>query len=102
MIAVQDDLERTMAAVPKDELRYHKHLSAVHDGVAMASRSLMQRMENFGIKRISAIGEKWDPQLHVAAFEVEDPATEPGVVCQVPFFVHLFSGFTASILPSSW
>jgi molecular chaperone GrpE len=40
-------------------------------------------LEKHGIKKFEPLGEKFDPNLHQAMFEVLDPAVPPGMVAQV-------------------
>jgi molecular chaperone GrpE len=43
----------------------------------------MQTLERFGVRRIDALGQRFDPHLHEAVMEVEDPSRPPGTVTQV-------------------
>ena len=52
-------------------------------GVAMTDRELHNVLERFGIKPIIPEGERFNPNLHQAMFEVEDPSVPSGTVMQV-------------------
>ena len=58
-------------------------------GVEMVQRELLNIFERHGIRRISPVGERFDPNLHQAMFEVPDESQESGTVVQVvqPGFV---------------
>jgi len=81
MLAVGDNLRRAIEAVPA-EMRHggDKALAALIEGVEVTERSLAQSLAKFGVKRIEARGEKFDPSMHQAMLEVETDAVEPGKV----------------------
>jgi molecular chaperone GrpE len=43
----------------------------------------MQTLEQFGVLRIEAQGQRFDPNLHEAVMEVDDPSSPPGTVTRV-------------------
>ena len=49
----------------------------------MTERELLKVMEKHGIARIEPQGQKFDPNLHQAMFEVPDPSVSAGTVVQV-------------------
>ena len=49
----------------------------------MTDRELMQVFERHGIRRIDAMGKRFDPHMHQAMFEVPTPRQPPGTVVQV-------------------
>jgi molecular chaperone GrpE len=84
MLVVGDNLRRTLAAVP-EELRESGDdaLKSLVEGVEMTEREMDRLLEKNGIKRIAATGERFDPNMHQAMFEVPDPTVPPGTVVQV-------------------
>src|SRR3546814_20232541 len=52
-------------------------------GVEMTLKELQSVFERHGIRTIAPLGERLDPHLHEAMYEVEDPATPAGTVVQV-------------------
>jgi molecular chaperone GrpE len=46
-------------------------------------RILMQTLERFGVKRIEALGQRFDPNMHEAVMEDDDPSSPPGTVTRV-------------------
>jgi molecular chaperone GrpE len=51
--------------------------------VRSTERMLTQTLERFGVRKIEALGAKFDPALHEAVLEIDDPEREPGTVAQV-------------------
>jgi molecular chaperone GrpE len=44
---------------------------------------LLKVLEKHGVKRFEPIGERFDPNLHQAMYEVPDNSVAPGTVVQV-------------------
>jgi molecular chaperone GrpE len=53
------------------------------EGVDLTERELLKALEKNGIRQFSPQGEKFDPNLHQAMFEVPDPTVPAGSVVQV-------------------
>lgn len=49
----------------------------------MTEREVLTAFEKAGIKRIEPLGERFDPNLHQAMFEVENSGKPPGTVVQL-------------------
>ena len=81
ILSVADNLGRALAAVPKDDT--DPGLRNLVDGIAATERELVNVFERHGIKRIQAEGARFDPNLHQAMFEMDDPARPAGTVVQV-------------------
>jgi molecular chaperone GrpE len=62
---------------------------ALFDGVELTERELLKVLEKYGIKKITPMNQKFDPNLHQAMFEVPDASVPNGTVVQVlqPGFV---------------
>jgi molecular chaperone GrpE len=84
MLNVADNLKRAIAAVPS-ELREggNKAVTAFLDGVEVTERGLEQTLGKFGVKRIEAKGEKFNPEFHQAIYELETAEVPPGTVAEV-------------------
>jgi molecular chaperone GrpE len=81
MLAVGDNLRRAIEAVPRDQREHgDKALAALIEGVEMTERGLDQSLTKFGVRRIEAKGQKFDPSVHQAMFEVETDDVPPGTV----------------------
>jgi molecular chaperone GrpE len=53
------------------------------DGVELTERELHKVLEKHGVKKFEPMGEKFDPNLHQAMFEIPDPSRPSGTVAQV-------------------
>ena len=84
ILAVADNMERAMKALD-DEIRDKADagVKALLDGVELTERELIHVMEKHGIKRLEPQGQKFDPNLHQAMFELPDPSVPAGTVVQV-------------------
>lgn len=40
----------------------------------------MQALKQHGVEKFTSLGEKFDPNMHSALFEMPDPSKEPGTV----------------------
>src|SRR5580693_3271010 len=84
MLGVADNMRRALDAVPP-ELRASAEASvkALIEGVELTERELLKALERNGIRQFSPQGEKFDPNLHQAMFEMPDPSVPAGSVVQV-------------------
>jgi molecular chaperone GrpE len=59
------------------------------DGIELTERDLLKTLERHGIRKVEPLNERFDPNLHQAMFEAEDPTVPAGTVTQVvqPGFV---------------
>jgi molecular chaperone GrpE len=83
MLTVGDNLRRALEAAPADRRESDEDLKALADGVDMTAREMDRLLEKNGITRIAAMGERFDPHLHQAMFEVPDASVPAGTVVQV-------------------
>ena len=81
---VADNMARGASALAA-ELREHADdgLKALLDGVELTERELHKVLEKHGVKKFEPLGEKFDPNLHQAMFEMPDPSRPSGTVAQV-------------------
>lgn len=84
ILAVADNMDRALAALDA-ELREKADASvkALLDGVELTERELLKVLEKHGVRKFEPKGEKFDPNLHQAMYEVPDPALPAGMVAQV-------------------
>jgi len=84
MLNVCDNLSRAIESVPAEKRASADDLlKSLLDGVEMTLKDLLNTFERHQIRRIPAHGEKFDPNVHEAMFEVEDTDAETGTVVQV-------------------
>jgi molecular chaperone GrpE len=84
ILAVADNMDRALQALDA-ELREKADATtkALLDGVELTERELLKVLEKHGVKRFEPIGERFDPNLHQAMYEVPDASVPAGQVVQV-------------------
>jgi molecular chaperone GrpE len=84
VLAVADNMHRALEAIGAD-LREgaDPKVKALIEGVELTERELMKILERNGVKKFSPQGEKFDPNLHQAMYEVPTSDQPPGQVAQV-------------------
>jgi molecular chaperone GrpE len=83
MVAVFDNFERAVAAVPAGAAEQDPALKSLIEGVTMTERAALQMLAAHGVKRIDAQGEVFNPHLHQAVMEQDMPELPAGTVLQV-------------------
>jgi molecular chaperone GrpE len=84
VLGVADNMRRALDAV-SPELRSSAEpgVRALIDGVELTERELVKALEKNGVHQFAPRGEKFDPNLHQAMFEVPDPSVPAGRVVEV-------------------
>ncbi|EGK12657.1 nucleotide exchange factor GrpE [Kroppenstedtia eburnea] len=77
LLPVIDNLERALDAGAKSE-----EAEALHKGVEMISRQLLQTLEEHGLSPIEAEGKEFNPHEHNAVMQVEADGVESGMVVE--------------------
>lgn len=83
MLIVVDNLQRTIAAAEDQGPATTENAAALIEGVRATLRVLMRILESFDVRPIAALGERFDPSIHEAIMEVDDPSRPPGAVTRV-------------------
>lgn len=84
MLGVADNMRRALDAVtPEVRNSGQSAVTALIDGVELTERELLKALEKNRVRQFSPQGEKFDPNLHQAIFEVPDAAIAAGHVVQV-------------------
>lgn len=52
------------------------------EGVNLIEKSIMQALEKLGVKKIKAVGEKFNPELHNAILSVQDDKAKSGYIVE--------------------
>jgi molecular chaperone GrpE len=90
VLGVADNIQRALEVTGED---WKKHADdagkALYEGVELIERDLLKALEKHGVRRIEPQGQKFDPNLHQAMYEVPDDSVPAGTVVQV-----LQPGFT--------
>ncbi|WP_339632881.1 nucleotide exchange factor GrpE [uncultured Sneathiella sp.] len=82
ILGVADNMRRAIESIP-DESRANQDVKNVLPGIEMTESELLNTLEKHQIRKIDPKGEKFDPNLHQAMYEIEDPSVEPGTILQV-------------------
>ena len=80
IITVADDLERAIESVQGIDFETNDTMKTLHDGVELTLRSLTQIFSRNGIERFDPLGEKFDPTMHEAMFEVPNSENDSGII----------------------
>jgi len=84
VLAVADNMQRAFDAMgPELRAQGDANVKALVEGVELTERELLKVLEKHGVKKFSPHGERFDPNLHQAMFELENPEMPPGHVAQV-------------------
>jgi len=78
LLMVADNLERTIAAAAERTETVED--DALIEGVRATKRLLEETLSHFGVRKIEALGQRFDPSLHEAVMEADDPSQPPGTV----------------------
>ena len=84
MLTFADNLHRAIDSVPA-EIRNGAAgpLKTMIEGIDLTERDFVSRLARHGVKKIEPLGQKFDPNLHEALFEVPDASVANGTVVQV-------------------
>ena len=84
LLGVADNMRRALDAVsPELRTSAEPGVKALIDGVELTERELLKALEKNGVRQFSPRGEKFDPNVHQAMFEVPNPAVPAGSVVEV-------------------
>lgn len=84
IVAVADNMDRALAALDAAlREKADAGTKALLDGVELTERELSKVLEKHGVKKFEPLGEKFDPNLHQAMFEIPDASRPAGTVAQV-------------------
>lgn len=77
LLSVIDNLERAI-----EHANAGGNGQPLAEGVAMILKSALDVLGQYGVTRVEAVGERFDPSLHEAIAQVIDPAREPNLVVE--------------------
>ena len=84
ILGVADNFRRALDAVgPELRASADAAVSGLIEGVELTERELLKALEKNGIRKIEPLGEKFDPNLHQAMYEVPDTSVPSGSIVQV-------------------
>eukprot|EP00268_Persea_americana_P043837 TRINITY_DN4412_c0_g1_i1.p1 TRINITY_DN4412_c0_g1~~TRINITY_DN4412_c0_g1_i1.p1 ORF type:complete len:169 (-),score=44.68 TRINITY_DN4412_c0_g1_i1:235-687(-) len=92
LLDVADNLARASSVVKdsfskidqsKDSVGAVPLLKTLLEGVKMTEKQLSEVFRKFGVEKFDPMGEQFDPNRHLAVFQVPDPSKPPGTVAVV-------------------
>jgi molecular chaperone GrpE len=83
VLSVADNIRRALEAVPAEALANAQAMKVLVDGVELTERELLKALEKNGVRQFTPQGEKFDPNVHQAMYEVADPSVPAGSIVQV-------------------
>ena len=81
ILSTSDNLSRALDAIPKDTKKTDTITNLIN-GLRMIQREFTLILEKHGIKKIDALNERFDHNLHQAMMEIESEEAEEGIVIQ--------------------
>jgi molecular chaperone GrpE len=84
MLTVADNFQRAIDNLPAEAREAAEPAwKALIEGIELTERDMLKTLERHGVKRLDPQGQKFDPNMHQAMFEVADPSVPSGTVVQV-------------------
>lgn len=83
MLTVADNLKRALDAVPSEAVAADPAVAALSEGVDLTQRSLVATLERHGVRKLTPLGERFDPNFHQAMFEAPDESKPANTVIHV-------------------
>jgi molecular chaperone GrpE len=85
ILAIADNMARALQTLRAElKERADPGIKALLDGVELTERELSKVLEKHGVRKFEPQPrDKFDPNLHQAMYEVQDPAVPAGTVAQV-------------------
>lgn len=83
MLNVADNVRRALESLGDARETLEGPAKTMVEGIELTERDLLVTLERHGVKKLDPKGQKFDPNLHQAMFEVPDAAVPNGTVVQV-------------------
>ena len=84
MLNVADNVAAALESVPAEARESADGaFRALIEGIELTERDLLKTLERHGVRKLDPQGQKFDPNLHQAMFEVPNPDVPNGTVVQV-------------------
>lgn len=83
VVAVADNFERAIQAVPAGAAEQDAVLKSLVEGVSMTEREFLNVLERNGVRRINPKGEAFNPHQHQAMMEMQNAEVVPGTILEV-------------------
>mmetsp|Transcript_129516 Transcript_129516/g.238239 ORF Transcript_129516/g.238239 Transcript_129516/m.238239 type:complete len:212 (+) Transcript_129516:61-696(+) len=83
ILKVADNLERAAESVKAEDLEQDANLKKMHAGVTRMQGIVKEALEEFGIKKMKALDEQFNPSQHEAMFAMPMPGKDPNIIFHV-------------------
>jgi molecular chaperone GrpE len=84
VLGIADNMQRALDAARQDlGDSPDPGVKTLLEGVELTERELLKALDKNGVKRFDPQGQKFDPNLHQAMYEVPDASVPSGMVMQV-------------------
>jgi molecular chaperone GrpE len=84
ILSAADNVHRALESVPEEaRAGAEGPFKSLIEGIELTERDLLKTLERHGVRRIDPQGQRFDPHLHQAMFEIPNPDVPSGTVAQV-------------------
>jgi molecular chaperone GrpE len=83
VVAVGDNFQRAIDAVPAGAAERDPALKSFLEGVTMTERELLNALDRHGIRRVQPLNEQFNPHLHQAVAQVPRTDVPSGTIVEV-------------------
>lgn len=84
MLNVADNIHRAIESVPQEARSTAEGaFKGLIEGIDLTERDLLKTLERHGVKKLDPQGQKFDPNVHQAMFEIPNAEVPNGTVLQV-------------------
>ena len=84
VLVIADNMSRALQSIaPELRERADAGIKALIDGLELTEREVLKALEKHGVRKFDPLGEKFDPNLHQAMYEIPNDTVPPGTVAQV-------------------
>jgi len=84
MLTFADNLHRAIESLPAEVRQgLDGPLKTFVEGIELTERDFLSRIAKYGVKKIEAVGNKFNPNQQEALFEIPDESVPSGTVLQV-------------------
>ncbi|MBB4040429.1 molecular chaperone GrpE [Microvirga flocculans] len=84
MLNVADNIRRAIESVPEEARSTAEGaFKGLIEGIDLTERDMLKTLERHGVKKLDPQGQKFDPNVHQAMFEIPNAEVPNGTVLQV-------------------
>ena len=84
VLQVSDNMHRALDSLGAElSETTDSNVRSLIEGIELTERELAKVLEKHGVKMFTPQGEKFDPNVHQAMYEIADGSSPPGTVAQV-------------------